>query len=77
MDKNSQLDCYMFYMWNEWSEDECISIFGERLGRHIWSKWEAHCDDYTSSGAVATIYASLDADKRRKIVERAIAHYNS
>lgn len=76
MNKKSELDCYMFFMWNVWGEEECMNIFGESLGKHIWSKWADHCDGVGRTGAAATMYAVLDSDKRRKIVERAVAHYN-
>lgn len=76
MDKKSELDCYMFYMWNVWSKDESIAIFGERLGNHIWNKWCHKVDVSGADGVPASIYSELDADKRRKIVDRAIKHYN-
>lgn len=76
MNKKSELDCYLFYMWNRWSYDECVTIFGEHLGKHIWSKWIDHCEGIGCTGAAATIYPSLDYDKRRIIVERAYAYYN-
>lgn len=76
MDKKSELDCFLFYMWNVWSKGESVAIFGECLGNHIWGKWLHKCGVSGVCGAPASIYSELDADKRRKIVDRAIKHYN-
>lgn len=73
----SELDCYLFYMWNAWSKDECMAIFGERFGEHIWNKWEKQCDRRGLDGAPAPFYANCDTEVRRKIIERAVAHYNN
>lgn len=76
MNKDSDLDCYLFFMWNEWCKDICLAIFGKLMGEHIWGKWCHLCEEYRSVGAPAAIYSELDAEKRRAIVERAIKHYN-
>lgn len=76
MNKKSDLDCYLYYMWNAWSGYECEEIFGENLGKHIWNKWCRQCDRCGLDGAPAPFYAELDTKSRRKIVERAVAHYN-
>lgn len=76
MDKSSTLDCYLYYMWNTWSYEECIIIFGEMIGSHIWVKWIRECQDFGAKGAPASFYAELDRGTRKKIVQRAIAHYN-
>lgn len=76
MDKSSELDCYLFFMWNTWSYGDCISIFGETLGSHIWEKWLRECERFGGKGAPASFYAELDRETRKKIVERAIKYYN-
>ena len=76
MNNKSELDCYLFYMWNEWRYAECVAIFGLRLGEHFWGKWCYYVKKYRTVGAVAPFYTALDADNRHKIVERAMAHYN-
>lgn len=75
MDKKSELDCFFYFMWNEWSKEVCIEIFGENLGNHYWSKYERFLSE-SVSGAPAIMYGVMDASKRRKIVDRAIKHYN-
>ena len=77
MDKSSTLDCYLYYMWNAWSYGDCISIFGETLGSHIWNKWVRECERSGGKGAPASFYAKLDKETRIKIVERAMTYYNS
>lgn len=76
MNKKSELDCYLYYCWNVWSYEECINIFGECFGEHMWEKWCRYCDRCTASGAPAPFYADCDTEVRAKIVARAVAHYN-
>lgn len=76
MNKQSELDCYLYFMWNAWSYDECIALFGENLGKHIWSKWNALCCDCGVAGAPAALYAALDEEKHQTLKERAVAYYN-
>lgn len=76
MDKKSELDCYLYFMWNHWSMGVCVQLFGESLGKHIWSKWVSACEDCGAGGAPALFYSTLDVDTRRTIVERSFNHYN-
>lgn len=63
-------------MWSVWNRDECMSLFGEWLGGHIWAKWTDRVHGCGSIGAPSAIYADLDSECRRKLAERAMAHYN-
>lgn len=76
MDRNSELDCYLYYMWNRWDYSECRITFGRHLVDHIWSKWLSLCESDGRTGAAASIYALLDGEQRKKLVERAVRHYN-
>lgn len=75
MDKSSELDCYLFYMWNRWDSSECDAVFGFKSER-IWRKWRQCQDQYTSDGAPAPFYSDLTKTEREKIVERAVKYYN-
>ena len=57
---------FMYYMFNKWCYDECIKLFGQNLGSHIWKKYE----DNESSDKLYW-YASLDNKCRQKLVDRA------
>lgn len=72
MNPKSELDCFLFYMWNVWGYDECVSHFNE----HIWSKWVEADEQSGYKGAPAKFYAELDGKTRKAIVELAVAYYN-
>lgn len=72
MNKNSELDCFLFYMWNVWGYDECVAHFSE----HIWIKWVEAADECGTVSAPAKFYAELDDKTRKAIVELAVAYYN-
>lgn len=76
MNTKSELDCFLFYMWNRWDYSECRAIFGKHLVDHIWHEWLKLCESDGRTGAAASLYAALDEDKRKKLSERAFKHYN-
>lgn len=76
MNTKSELDCYLYYMWNVWSRSISIGIFGEMRGAHLWEKWEIACESCGADGAPALFYSMLDSNARREIVEKSITHYN-
>ena len=76
MDKSSELDCYLYFMWNKWNEEECETIF-KANSKQIWRGWELYRDRNGHDGAPAPFYAELTKSERKKIVERAVAYYNS
>lgn len=55
---------FMLYIYNRWCYDECVSLFGESLGKHIWSKYEKYSDRLYW-------YAELDNKCKQKLVDRA------
>ena len=76
MTKSSELDCYLYFMWNCWSEEICIKLFGKVMGKHYWSKWSLMYKKYTAYGASGPFYAELDESARAVIRNHAYAHYN-
>lgn len=76
MDKSLTLDCYLWYMWNRWDKEECSAVFAYESER-IWRKWEQNINEYLRDGAPAPFYANLTPTQRTKLVERAVAYYNS
>ena len=55
----------MYYMYNKWSYNECVTLFGDILGAHIMSKLDYYKND------ILRWYAELDNSCRNKIVKRA------
>ena len=76
MDKSSTLDCYLYFMWNRWNEEECKGIFGDGMGEKIWSKWEARARQCGLTAAPAQLYADLSGSNRKLIVKHAVKYYN-
>lgn len=65
---------FMYYMYNKWSKEESIRLFGNDLGNHIFNKWlgkHEYSNDITMSW-----YADLDNERRQMIVDRAIEVYS-
>ena len=61
---------FMWYMFNKWSLKEATTLFGDNLGKHIFTKWLDDNDDLFW-------YGSLDIECRDKIVERAKEIYKN
>lgn len=76
MNKKSELDCYLYYMWNQWRKDIPIKLFGRMLGSHLWDKWCKACDECGADGAPALFYSFLDIKTRGVIVNNAVSYYN-
>lgn len=70
MNHNSELDCFLYFMWNYWRPRTCAQIF-PRLADHIWNKWVECCRQSTSLGAPAVLYSLLDLNCRKTLVEYA------
>lgn len=72
--KNSEVENFMYYMYNKWCLNEARYLFGERLGDHIFNKWvgkREYSHDQTMSW-----FGDLDKKCRQKIVDRANELYN-
>lgn len=76
MDKTSQLDCYLYFMWNVWCYDVCLNIFPSVIAKHLWDKWLRATESCGSAGAPAQFYSQVDADIRKTLVQCALVHYN-
>lgn len=61
---------FMWYMFNKWSHEESIYVFGEYLGEHIWNK-------YTDYRDKLEFYGSIDNECRNMLVKRAIEIYKN
>lgn len=60
---------FMYYMYNQWDEDESRKVFGKIMGDHLWAKWCTSSDELRW-------FAYLDDANRTKIIERANEVYN-
>ena len=71
---NNEVTNFLFYIYNKWSKEESVRLFGNDLGNHIFNKWvgkHEYSNDITMSW-----YTDLDNSCRRKIVDRANELYN-
>lgn len=68
--KTNHVSSFMYYMYNRFSLSECIALFGEELGHHIYGK-------YLRSGDIFRWYSELDYSTRDTIVERATQIFDS
>ena len=67
--EHNEVTNFMYYMYNKWSKDEAIRLFGNNLGNHIFGKWVwkgENTHDQTMS-----FYSELDSSCRQKLVDRA------
>lgn len=76
------IHAYMLFMWNADLRKEFQIIFdGEMsdnphtLGKHIFKKWVAICEEEGRTSAAASLWPTLDMETRGKIVKRAIEKY--
>ena len=73
MAKNNPVECFMYYICNEWGLEEAHRLFGKQLGDHIFGKWL----DIRSQYDTTDFYGALDKECRDKIYERAIELYSN
>lgn len=64
---------FAWYMFNKWSLDEAIQVFGFELGNHIYMKWEDVV--LKGDGDQLRFYCNLDTVCRNKLVQRALEIY--
>ena len=76
MHKSSELECYLYFMWNEWSARLCAEIFADTCHENLWNGWRRKVDELGATGAAASWYLVLDDGNRRRIREAAVKYYN-
>ena len=75
--KENIVSSFMYYMWNAWSKEECLKVFGNHMGEHFWSKWESAWNRLGGPwGATESLYADMGTEYRKKLVDRACELYN-
>ena len=52
------VNCLFYYMWNEWSKEESLKIFGNVMGEHFYSKWNIY------NGNVESLWANMSDENR-------------
>ena len=70
---NNEVTNFAFYLFNKWSKEEAIRLYGNNLGNHIFKGWGGYRE---RGGDQLEWYANLDDSCRRKIVDRANELYN-
>ena len=65
---NNEVTNFMYYIFNRWSEGEAVHIFGENLGKHIFSKYVDYVQRHLGE---LRFYAELDNGCKQKMVDRA------
>lgn len=82
MNRSSELECYLYFMWNVWSKEVCEEMYpcwyDPTYDNYLWGKW---CIAVEKSGgntvsAAAQFYADVDANIRKRLSEEAMSHYN-
>lgn len=75
-DKNVVSQFY-FFMWNVWTKDVCLEIYGKVMGEHFWSKFIGYHDAGGFDHAVAKMYADISDHYRDDLVNAAIEYYKN
>lgn len=68
--KQNVVTLFMWYMYNKWSLEESVLLFGANLGAHIYQK-------YLNRNDKLYWYRELDDVCRTKVVNRAIEIYKN
>ena len=64
----NQVTNFMYYMFNRWSRDESIVVFGDDLGDHVYRKY---LDSRGCGADILSWYAELDRTCKQRLVDRA------
>lgn len=65
MEARKVIESFMYYMYNDFTRDESIAVFGENLGVHLWGKFNNRRDELHW-------FCELDGENRDKIAARAV-----
>lgn len=76
--KENVVSSFFYYMWNKWSREECINVYGKGcLSSHFWNKWVYIRKQYGTYGATERFYAELSENNRALLVARALECYRN
>lgn len=75
MEKND-VTKFFYYMWNDWSEAECMKVFKDAPCEYIWNKWCNYVSEYGRDAAISVFYANIDNGLKNLLVSRAIEKYS-
>lgn len=70
--KRNEVTNFMYYMYNRWSYDEAVKLYGENLGQHIYEKYQ----HLKNSLGILFWYSELDDENRQIVVDRANEIYD-
>lgn len=76
MDKSSELECYLYFMWNVWNKNICFKLFDKYMGNHLWNKWITYCECSGATGAAAIFYAECDVKLRKFLKSLSYCYFN-
>lgn len=76
MKTDNQVDCYLYFMWNQWRPSQCNLIFNAEYNwEYIWDKWDRAVNEAGLVGAPAVFYAGLSEHPRELLVKAAVKFY--
>ena len=67
-EKNNDVTCFMYYIFNKWNLAEAKLVYGDNLGEHIYNK-------FLDARSALYWYSEIDTECKNKIVERAKHFY--
>ena len=71
------VNSFVYYMANRWSWSESLRIFGQDLGTHFYNKWAQAAEDSTPDYATLKLWYAMSNTYRPKLLNAAIAYYES
>lgn len=69
----TSVNAYFYYMWNRFSKEECIAIWGKIMGEHFFKKWCGMNNDFLASSE--RLWADLSNNNRQLLLNRAWKYY--
>lgn len=69
------VNCFVFYMANQWCREEALRIFGEDMGSHFFGKWAAAARRVSPDHATVILWYAMSDTYRQKLIDAAVIHY--
>lgn len=75
MNKTSDLDCFLYWMWNVWNKDVCENLYPKWYdpiyGNYLWGVWMKAVESSGNNchAAPAQFYANVDCNIRKRFVD--------